>query len=186
MTMLLEDDTGFCPWHKRDSSFQMVQYINYAAPQHYSTQFGSARPFDPPKDVARASVLVYECLHCSKSMILVENTYTMPSSEPNGDDEIRKTRRMVWPSESPRALHNSAPEALRSLFAEASTCEKAKVFRAAGVMYRATVEELVKDQGATGRDLWHKIESLKFTLSDELVKDRPKPGCSATTAFTRA
>lgn len=78
---------------------------------------------------------------------------------------------MVSPRESPRKLHELAPETVRSLFEEASTCEKSRALRAAGVMYRATVEELVKDQKATGGNLYEKIDSLKGTLSDELVQD---------------
>lgn len=38
-------------------------------------------------------------------------------------------------------------------------------------MYRATVEELAKDQQATGGNLYEKIESLKGKLSAELVED---------------
>lgn len=38
-------------------------------------------------------------------------------------------------------------------------------------MYRAAVEELVKDQNATGADLYRKIDSLKGQLPTELVED---------------
>ena len=76
-----------------------------------------------------------------------------------------------FPAQSPRKLHESAPEEVRSLYAEASTCEKANAFRAAGVMYRAAVEELVKDQGADDWGLKDKIKSLKGKLPDELIED---------------
>ncbi|RXW31093.1 hypothetical protein C1706_13920 [Propioniciclava flava] len=112
-----------------------------------------------------------ECLHCGKSVVLLETTVRIPAAEAGGEDEVKKWRTMVSPHESPRTLHESAPAAVRSLFAEASTCEKSNAFRAAGVMYRAAVEELTKDQKASGGTLFDKIESLKVKLSDELVQD---------------
>ena len=125
----------------------------------------------PIDDSVRTGLVVVECLHCEKSMILLETVVRLPPEEPGGEKEERRWRTMVSPAESPRALHESAPEAVRSLFAEASKCEKAKAFRAAGVMYRAAVEELVKDQGADDWGLKDKIKSLKGKLSDELIED---------------
>lgn len=171
MTMLFEDGTGYCPWHMKDSSFKIVFSLAYATPHFYSLSAGPASGRTLPDDAVHTGIVVVECLHCHKSMILLETTSRVPARESGGDDEKRTLRSMVSPSESPRSLHDSAPQAMRSLFAEASTCEKAKAFRAAGVMYRAAVEELVKDQEATGGNLYEKIESLKSKLADELVED---------------
>ena len=171
MTMLFEDGTGYCPWHKKDSSFKVVFSQSYVTPHFYSPSAGPASRRTLPDDAIHTGIVVVECLHCHKSMILLETTARVPARESGGDDEERAWRSMVSPSESPRSLHDSAPEAMRSLFAEASTCEKAKAFRAAGVMYRAAVEELVKNQEATGGNLYDKIESLKGKLADELVDD---------------
>lgn len=171
MTMLFEDGTGYCPWHKKDSSFKVVFSQAYVTPHFYSPSAGPASRRTLPDDAIHTGIVVVECLHCHKSMILLETTARVPARESGGDDEERTWRSMVSPSESPRSLHDSAPEAMRSLFAEASTCEQAKAFRAAGVMYRAAVEELVKNQEATGGNLYDKIESLKGKLADELVED---------------
>lgn len=79
---------------------------------------------------------------------------------------------MVYPHPAPRELHETVPDAIRSLYAEASKCEQASAMRGAGVLYRAAVEELVKDQGAAGKDLYNKIEDLKIKgLDDGLVDD---------------
>lgn len=168
--MLFEDGTGFCPWHKKDSSFKIVHQVRYAAPTYQSPNT-TWEPYLEQHSPARVGVLILECMHCGKSLVVHENEVKVPSETPNGKPQIHNWRVMVSPSESPRELHESAPTEVRSLFAEASTCEKAKAFRAAGVMYRATVEELVKEQKATGGNLYDKIESLKGTLSDELVED---------------
>ena len=52
-----------------------------------------------------------------------------------------------------------------------SICEDAGALRAAGVLYRAATEEMVKDQGGTGRDLKAKINSLTPRLDAELLED---------------
>lgn len=170
--MLFEDGVGFCPWHKRDSSFTVVHAISHISPHFYSPLAAGPLPSGgPPDDSMRTGLVVLECLHCHKTVILLETKVRFPSKDVGGIGEERTWRSMVWPAESPRALHESAPEAVRGLFAEASNCEKAKAFRAAGVMYRSAVEELVKDQGATGRDLYSRIDSLNGRLPAELVED---------------
>lgn len=169
--MLFEDGKGFCPWHKADSSFQVAEQINYASPHHYRPSMSSHSVWEVPDDAVRTGVLIYECMHCDKSVILLETTVRIPSETSGGEPTEQKWRTMVSPAESPRKLHESAPKAVRSLFEEASTCEKAKAFRAAGVMYRAAVEELVKDQGADDWGLKDKIKSLKGKLSEELIED---------------
>jgi len=52
-----------------------------------------------------------------------------------------------------------------------SICEDAGALRAAGVLYRAATEEMVKDQGGTGRDLKAKINSLTPRLDAEVLED---------------
>lgn len=165
--MLFEDGTGFCPWHKRDSSFKQVHSVYNAAPI-YSAPLSQAVPRAAYEQPTRTGVLILQCLHCSKSVVLLEHEL-----KPVKDlfPEGRKWRTMVSPGQSPRTLAEAAPEGVRSLFAEASKCENAGAMRGAGVLYRAAVEELVEDQKATGPKLWHKIESLKGKLPDELVED---------------
>ncbi len=165
---MFEDLTGFCPWHKKDSSFKVLESQSSVTPYYVRASGHSApRPTSP----YRTGIKVIECLHCNKAIILLEHVVRLPGGEDGGEPSERRWTTMVSPAESPRSLHESAPERVKALFAEASTCEKAKAFRAAGVMYRATVEELVKDQKATGGTLYDKIESLKGTLTDELIKD---------------
>lgn len=177
--MLFEDGAGFCPWHKRDSSFKVVHEIETVTP-HFLPQWGPQNVFDRAEKQGSAytGLVIMECLHCGKSVVLLETVVRLPAQVSGGEETEKRWRRMVSPAESPRELHESAPEEVCSLFAEASTCEKAKAFRAAGVMYRATVEEVVKEQGATGANLYTKIDSLKGTLSNKLVRG-PARGADA-------
>lgn len=66
-------------------------------------------------------------------------------------------RRLIRPAKNPRELSVDVPE---DLFVEASRAEGASAYRLAGAGYRATVEEICKDQGAQGNTLFHKIKDL--------------------------
>ncbi|MEU1302494.1 DUF4145 domain-containing protein [Streptomyces shenzhenensis] len=67
----------------------------------------------------------------------------------------------VWPSKAPRQLASEAPEAVREVFAEAALAEAAGAFRLAGIGYRAAVEQIVKERGAGGKNLYERIAALK-------------------------
>lgn len=53
------------------------------------------------------------------------------------------------------------PESVKSAFNEALDCEAQECFVASAMMVRKTLEEMCHDQGANGRTLENRIESLK-------------------------
>lgn len=164
MTLLFEDGRGYCPWCEQGTAFNTALDVHYAAPL-----FGGQYSFSLALESAdRTGVLIYTCQHCEKSVVVLEH-----ESKPSNNFDVTGARRrvMVAPAPTPRSLDAAAPEEVRSLFGEASTCEKAGAMRGAGVMYRAAVEELVKVQGATGKNLYEKIESLNPKLPADLIKD---------------
>ncbi|MFE3471272.1 DUF4145 domain-containing protein [Streptomyces bacillaris] len=71
-----------------------------------------------------------------------------------------KDLEQVWPKKTPRELAPEAPEAAREVFAEGALAEAAGAYRLAGIGYRATVEQIVKERGASGRQLAHRITAL--------------------------
>ncbi|MGY4915964.1 DUF4145 domain-containing protein [Streptomyces sp. 900116325] len=77
----------------------------------------------------------------------------------------------VWPGRTPRELAPEAPELVREVFAEAALAEAAGAFRLAGIGYRATVEQIVKERGAVGKNLYERITGLKsLGASEEIVE----------------
>lgn len=85
-----------------------------------------------------------------------------------GPEEVR----LAWPERAPRELPPVAPPEMRSLFREASVCENAGAMRGSAALYRAAVEELVKHQSVSGRDLYHRIEALEARGVDaDIVRD---------------
>jgi hypothetical protein len=164
MVMLLEDNKGFCPWCKQGTAFQQVHYVAHASPLFIAP---GSRTVAKITGREHTGVLIYTCLHCGKSVVLLEHRLSASGPENPG----RRWREMVAPEQMPRTLDSAAPNGVRSLYQEASVCENKGALRGAGVLYRAAVEELVKDQGGTGANLYAKIDSLKGKLADELVED---------------
>ncbi|MGP3753814.1 DUF4145 domain-containing protein [Streptomyces sp. IBSNAI001] len=76
----------------------------------------------------------------------------------------------VWPKKTPRDLAPEAPGIVREVFAEGALAEAAGAFRLAGIGYRATVEQIVKERGASGKNLYERITALKdLGASQEIV-----------------
>lgn len=109
------------------------------------------------------------CQFCGKPSTRL---YTYDADEPDKRSKAAVNYYLIWPPKSPRDLDPAAPEAVRSLYTEASLCEEAGALRGAAAMLRAAVEELCKERGATGRWLADKIEDLTNRgLSREVVDD---------------
>ncbi|WP_017541559.1 DUF4145 domain-containing protein [Nocardiopsis halophila] len=107
----------------------------------------------------------WQCHMCKRTILeLVGWTYGE-----NGPEEC--WRRTVWPDPVPRTLGSDVPERIRNLFVEAAHAERVPPYRLAGAGYRATIEEICKDQGATARTLMAKIDELKGRLPDKLIDD---------------
>jgi hypothetical protein len=77
----------------------------------------------------------------------------------------------LWPTRTERELEADVPEPIRDRFREGSACEGAGAYRGAAAMYRAAVEELCKERGATKKTLYDKIEELRGQLDVDLVRD---------------
>ncbi|MFI9587833.1 DUF4145 domain-containing protein [Streptomyces sp. NPDC052236] len=79
---------------------------------------------------------------------------------------------LVHPRRDANLLNNAAPEEVRGLFSEATRCQEAGALRAAAAMYRAAVEVICKDRGATGKNLKEKIADLANNgATAEVVRD---------------
>lgn len=110
---------------------------------------------------------VWTCVVCDKSMIRL-----LVFGESNQQERDPQEVRGVYPDLPPRSLPAEAPESAASLFREASIAENAGALRGAAGLYRAAVEELVKDQGFTRGNLEEKIEALKTVGVDaDIVTD---------------
>lgn len=168
--MDFENLRGDCPNCKHGSAFQRSRRLR-VWPTAYL--YGQANAGGPPEAHVWVDLNVYRCLHCDKTTTYREQWVILPAKDDGTEPELRLIHReMVYPNPSPRELHETVPDGIRSLYGEASKCEQTGALRAAGVMYRAAVEELAKERGATGRDLYAKIEDLKTKgLDGDLVDD---------------
>ncbi|MFF6794372.1 DUF4145 domain-containing protein [Streptomyces filamentosus] len=108
------------------------------------------------------------CRHCRKSVALHQ---LIRFNEDGKTGEVLRVMQ-VWPERQPRELHDSVPNSVRDLFGEGARAEAAEAYRAAGAMYRATVEEICKNLGAEGNTLASKINDLvNRDVTQEIVED---------------
>jgi hypothetical protein len=147
-----------CPNCRRDTTLQLETAI------HMWPQWSSnlAPPFT---DYARLNV--WTCMFCNKTT-LIRVLY------PEADEQFRAPAsiEMMWPERPPRELAEEAPDAVRSLFREASIAENAGALRGAAALYRAAVEELVGDRQAVGANLRDRIDALADQGVDaDVVRD---------------
>jgi hypothetical protein len=123
----------------------------------------------PKDDVFRVVEHILACQSCKKTAAVHQH---WGPDLPTGDDHdaiataikerASKPRllRLVHPRRAAQTLDEAAPQEVRDLFSEGTRCQEAGALRAAAAMYRAAVEELCKDRGATGRNLKEKIADL--------------------------
>lgn len=156
MSLIFKNDIAFCPHCGQlagfgvDSRVQVLPDLSQWSDEDYE-----AITAQREHRAGATEVIVVSCKACGDAVVLMDIW---------GKDEDQSqpiVRKMIAPATATRALPAETPEAVKSLFQEASVCEAAGALRAAGVLYRAVVEELVKDQGGTGKDLFHQIDSLQ-------------------------
>ncbi|MFF9156485.1 DUF4145 domain-containing protein [Streptomyces sp. NPDC014846] len=118
-------------------------------------------------------LLILRCDWCKKdSAFLRWATITMQATASLKITQHYETKGLdqIWPHNRPRDLAPEAPEMVREVFAEAALAEAAGAFRLAGIGYRATVEQIVKERGAAGKNLYERITALKdLGASQEIV-----------------
>ncbi|MFL9659419.1 DUF4145 domain-containing protein [Streptomyces sp. PB17] len=171
--------TGECPNCKLNVAFDHVSRRD-VWPALKDRPFGAARSSadfngastsaEPrPNDVFRVVEHILSCQSCRKTAVVHQH---WGLDLPTGDDHdavataIRKRASkqrflvLVHPRRSAQTLDETAPQEVRDLFSEGTRCQEAGALRAAAAMYRAAVEELCRDRGATGRNLKDKIADL--------------------------
>ena len=174
------DGTGLCPHCGHHVAAHLVgqAQVSPTWDPYYARQpvpdpaQGGATGYLERMRQARDLVLVYSCQFCDRTIVLLEHSREREADDRTMTAEERTSRTMIVPAKPPRQLPEAAPAGVASIYEEASICEDAGALRAAGVLYRAATEEMVKDQGGTGRDLKAKINSLTPRLDAEVLEDR--------------
>ncbi|MFI8105372.1 DUF4145 domain-containing protein [Streptomyces sp. NPDC086023] len=124
-------------------------------------------PYDPTNGLSeRITKETWSCTYCKRTTV---ELVWWKKPEVEEADFVEVIRRTVHPEAIPRTLQPEVPEAIRSLFHEAARTEAAGAMRLAGAGYRAVVEEICKDQGATGKTLYNKITELSSRLPPDVI-----------------
>ncbi|MGW3117289.1 DUF4145 domain-containing protein [Streptomyces sp. NPDC001107] len=101
------------------------------------------------------------CDHCSVNCLFLWtaiNPAKGGSSARYDSDELVQVYPV--PKKGPRQISSDAPLSVREIFSEAALAEAAGAYRLAGVGYRAVVEQITKERGAIGSNLYNRITSL--------------------------
>ncbi|WP_143651669.1 DUF4145 domain-containing protein [Streptomyces sp. SS07] len=118
-------------------------------------------------------LMILECHWCKRESVflrLADFEWHQVASLRHIANMSTKCLEQVWPKKTPRELAPEAPETVREVFAEGALAEAASAYRLAGIGYRATVEQIVKERGASGKNLRDRITSLKdLGASQEIV-----------------
>ena len=138
-------------------------------PQHVRLS-GDNRSYDATTELdTRITEEAWSCTYCKRvtlELVWWEKGMVTADSE---REFLEKNRRTIWPEPVPRDLPTEVPEKIRSLFQEAARTESVGAVRLAGAGYRAVVEEICKEQGASGRNLYDKIAALESKLPPDVI-----------------
>lgn len=101
------------------------------------------------------------CDHCSANCLFLWTAINPTKEDPSARYETDELVQVYpAPEKGPRQISSDAPLSVREIFSEAALAEAAGAYRLAGVGYRAVVEQITKEQGATGNNLYNRIASL--------------------------
>ncbi|MGW4299971.1 DUF4145 domain-containing protein [Streptomyces sp. NPDC004646] len=119
-------------------------------------------------------LLTLRCEWCKKDSTHLRLVSEEQQEFTTGTREVFRTIDLaqVWPTVTPRELAPEAPESVREVFSEAALAEAAGALRLAGIGYRAAVEQIVKERGAAGNNLYERITGLTaLGVSQDIVDD---------------
>lgn len=145
--------SGKCPHCVHQTTLQVMAHEDL---------IGSSAKQSSDEEVGRF-LLRLDCDWCKKSSAYIQLANLKRVVSPSGGYGQRiKTLSVtqIYPERTPRQLGPEAPIAVREVFAEAALAEAAGAFRLAGIGYRATVEQIVKDKAAAGKNLYERITGL--------------------------
>jgi ribosomal protein L44E len=145
--------SGLCPHCDNHATLWVLQHEEVAGP----TSDGDGK-------VTVRLLLRLRCDWCREASLFLQHAAREAHAAKSGGGSkyyyLTITLDQLWPKVTPRELPPEAPAVAREVFAEAALAEAAGAFRLAGIGYRATVEQIVKEQGASGRNLYERITAL--------------------------
>lgn len=142
------DPTGACPRCGQRSSFEVGPSHPVSFDGSVHVMSAAAGGATVPDELDRATILV--CRNCKQGVMVVEEKWTgdHPSREGIGGGGMVTWRGIHWwPAPGAADLDESIPVALREAFIEGIRAHGAKAPHAAAVMFRRTIEGMVRDKG---------------------------------------
>lgn len=142
-----------CPHCAMNTSMQIVERQNL---QDLTQTFESGK-----KRKLTLFTVKLTCDYCSGNCLFLWEVVNPAKIDSNSRYETTELIQVYpEPEPQPRRMSSDAPPLVREIFREAALAETSGAYRLAGVGYRAVVEQITKEQGATGNNLHARITSL--------------------------
>lgn len=140
------DPTGICPRCGRVSNFRGLGSV----PVTFDLKIGAAGRDGSWEPLVLERVSSLQCYGCGQAVVVVEEKWVgeHPASQLGGGGTVTFRGSHWWPAPGAVNLDASIPEAVAECFSEGVRCLSAHAPRAAAVMFRRTLEAVVRTSGS--------------------------------------
>lgn len=141
---------GICPNCNLPSTFEPRGELKVSAGEAERWMLNPRAP-----NISQVRAVVFQCRACFEGCVAIETR--VPSTNPVEFKGIH-----WWPPPGSAKLDASIPSDLSSAFREGMRCLGAAAPHAAAVMYRRTIEGIVRDKGSQKANLVRQILRYKY------------------------
>lgn len=148
---------GLCLRCNKQSSFDYLGHLPATFDNVYSVSQGGAK-----EQLLIDRVASLNCRNCHQPTIVFEEQFAgeQPAKQHKFGGVISWRGFFWWPFLNIHSVRD-VPGEITAILQEAKTCFSAQCFRAAAVMARRTLEAIINDKGASGKNLYVGIKNLK-------------------------
>jgi Domain of unknown function (DUF4145) len=156
------DPTGICPRCGRVSNFRNLGSV----PVTFDLKLGAEGRNGSWEPLVLEQVSSLQCYGCSQAVVVVEEEWVgeYPARQRAGGGTITFRGIHWWPAPGAVNLDGSIPEAVAECFSEGVRCLSAHAPRAAAVMFRRTLEAVVRTSGSATAVTTLEVRNLAAAL----------------------
>lgn len=164
------DPHGPCPRCGRLSNFTLVGQ----APVTYDDSTYAVLPDGQPERQYDEQMTILECQGCRQNVVVIEEQYVGGVRKRlGGNSGVMQWRGIHWwPTPGMRPADPDIPPAVADAVAEGTRCLAVKAPRAAAVMFRAALAQIVSDRGSTSAQSKHTLAGQLEQMASEGDLDR--------------
>ena len=163
------EPTGPCPRCGRASNFGLVGTLPVTFRNDlYMTDAGGRR-----QAVCDEQVSVLQCFGCRQNVVVIEEQYVggVPARSGGNSGTVQWRGIHWWPSPGMRPADPDIPAAVADAVAEGTRCLAVRAPRAAVVMFRGALAEIVTDRGSAEAKNKHQLAAQLAQMASDGALD---------------